>query len=202
MPANNTDIRRLKISKKTVQSFLRDVDGGRFAVPKLQREFVWDGPKAAKLLDSIYRGMPIGVVLIWETPRSQRLYLRQRYHVLPPFNDRNPRVWFLIDGQQRASVLHHVREGGTLLNARGKLIDFSRVVLSLEKEDDDQQIRYRKPSQRRFVTLSRVLHPQWRLKLGDLTKRQLSIVKDYRQRILSYDMHFMFVQMKINEVRE
>ncbi len=36
------------------------LDGGKFAVPKLQRAFVWNGNKAAKLLDSIYRGMPIG----------------------------------------------------------------------------------------------------------------------------------------------
>jgi uncharacterized protein with ParB-like and HNH nuclease domain len=39
----------------------------RFAVPKLQRNFVWDPGRAAKLLDSIYRGMPIGSLFLWRT---------------------------------------------------------------------------------------------------------------------------------------
>src|SRR5437867_4440483 len=129
----------ITINKLSTRNLLRRISEGRFAIPKLQREFVWDGPKAAKLLDSIYAGMPIGVVMIWPTPKSQRLFLRQRYHILPRFNDRNSKVWFLIDGQQRISVIHHVREGSALKNARDKNIDFSRVVLSLEKEPDGQQ---------------------------------------------------------------
>ena len=129
----------IQVNKCKVAKLLRDVDAGQFAIPKLQREFVWDGPKAAKLLDSILRAMPIGVILIWDTPKSQRLHLREKYHVLPPFNHSNPSVWFLIDGQQRVSVLHHVRLGDQLKNARRQGIDFSRVVLSLKQEDDSQK---------------------------------------------------------------
>ena len=47
----------ITIKKRRVSALLRDVDAGKFAIPHLQREFVWDGPKAAKLLDSILRGM-------------------------------------------------------------------------------------------------------------------------------------------------
>jgi hypothetical protein len=75
----------IRIRKCSIAKLLRDVDAGRFAIPHLQREFVWNGP-AAKLLDSILRAIPVGV--IWDTPRSQRLHLRPRYHVLPPFNIR------------------------------------------------------------------------------------------------------------------
>lgn len=102
--------KQISMQTKNVAQLLQHVDEGRFAIPKLQREFVWDGPKAAKLLDSIFARMPIGVVMIWETPGSQRLYLRQNYHVLPAFNAKNGKVWFLIDGQQRVSVMHHVLE--------------------------------------------------------------------------------------------
>jgi uncharacterized protein with ParB-like and HNH nuclease domain len=42
----------------------------RFAIPKLQRNFVWDTGRAAKLLDSIYRDMPIGSIFLWEMDRS------------------------------------------------------------------------------------------------------------------------------------
>ncbi len=71
MSSTNITIERMKLS-----TLLRAIDERRFAIPKLQREFVWDGPKAAKLLDSIVRGMPIGTVMIWPAPRAQRLHLR------------------------------------------------------------------------------------------------------------------------------
>lgn len=192
----------ITIKKRRVSALLRDVDAGKFAIPHLQREFVWDGPKAAKLLDSILRGMPVGVVLVWETPKSQRLHLRQKYHVLPPFNSHNAKVWFLIDGQQRISVLHHVCKGDALENAKRRHIDFSRVVLALSDQEDDQQIRYRRPVDGEFVPLSVVLHPQWRQKLNGLGTRKIERVRDCRQRVLRYPMHAMFVKADLSEIRE
>jgi hypothetical protein len=194
--------KRIDIQTKTVSQLLQHVDEGRFAIPKLQREFVWDGPKAAKLLDSIYARMPIGVVMIWETPRRQRLYLRQRYHVLPAFNPRNRNVWFLIDGQQRVSAIHHVREGSTLKNARHKEIDFKRVVFSLERKEDGQQIRFRHPVAGQYESLSDILHPQWRHRLGHLGKRDKERVRKCRECVLRYPIHFMFVDAKIDQIRE
>ena len=194
--------KRIDIQTKTVSQLLQHVDEGRFAIPKLQREFVWDGPKAAKLLDSIYARMPIGVVMIWETPRSQRLYLRQNYHVLPAFNAKNGTVWFLIDGQQRVSAIHHVREGSTLCNARRKEIDFRRVVFSLEEEEDGQQIRYRKPVRHRYESMSDVLHPHWQSRLSHLGKRHREKVHKCRKNVLRYPIHLMFVQAKIDQIRE
>jgi hypothetical protein len=189
--------KQISTKAKPVHELLKCVEEGRFAIPKLQREFVWDGPKAAKLLDSILNHMPIGVVMIWETPRSQRLYLRQKYHVLPPYNAKNRKVWFLIDGQQRVSVLHRVNEGSELPNARGKIIDFKRVVLSLDDEQKSQQILYRKPRPGTYESLSDILHPHWRHRVTHLER-----VRDCRERILSYPMHLMFVQSKIDGIRE
>ena len=40
------------------------VDDGLFAVPELQREFVWTSRKACDLLDSLYRNYPIGTLLV------------------------------------------------------------------------------------------------------------------------------------------
>ena len=156
-----------------VSELLKFVEEGRFAIPKLQREFVWDGPKAAKLFDSILSHMPIGVVMIWETPRSQRLFLRQKYHVLPPFNAKNGKVWFLIDGQQRVSVLHRVCEGSELQNAHGKTIDFKRVVFTLNSEEDAQTIVYRKPKPGAYESLTDILHPHWHNRLKYLGKRDI-----------------------------
>jgi Protein of unknown function DUF262 len=192
----------IRIRKRNVARLLRHVDAGRFAIPHLQREFVWDGPKAAKLLDSILRAMPVGVILIWDTPRSQRLHLRQKYHVLPPFSHANRRVWFLIDGQQRVSVLYHARQGDQLENARRRDIDFSRIVLALNRQEDGEQIRYRRPLDGEYVSLATVLHPQWRQKLDGLGKRKLERVRVCREHILGYDLFIMFIHGGLSDIRE
>jgi len=193
---------RISIRRQSIAQLLRHVDSGRFAVPKLQREFVWDGPKAAKLLDSIVAEMPIGVVLVWETPKSLRLFLRQAYHVLPPFKAKNPKVWFLIDGQQRVSVLHHSKEGSVLKNARGSEIDFSRVVLALDPNEEGSRIRYRKPIEGQYESMRNVLHPQWRSRLSHLGTRQRRRVEECRDKVLGYPIHMMFVDGKLNQIRE
>ena len=192
----------IRLRKWSIGKLLSNVDAGRFAIPHLQREFVWDGPKAAKLLDSILRSMPVGVILIWDTPRSQRLHLRQKYHVLPRFNHTNSRVWFLIDGQQRVSVLHHARQGDYVENARRRGIDFSKIVLSLNHEEDGQQIRYRSAVPDEYVSLSSVLHPHWRHKLSGLGKRKLERARASRERILGYDLFTMFVHGRVSDIRE
>jgi len=193
----------ISIKPTKLRELLKFIDERRFAIPKLQREFVWDGRKAAKLFDSIRRHMPIGVVMIWETPRNQKLYLKQKHHVLPPFDFSNRKVWFLIDGQQRVSVLHHVREGtAALKNAMEKVIDFKRVVFSLEPEADGQQVIYRRPIPGAYESLSDILHPQWHNRLKHLGQQHFNRVEKCRNHILHYPMHLMFVQAQIEDIRE
>lgn len=192
----------LTVQQKSISVLLRAVDERRFAIPRLQREFVWDGPKAAKLLDSIVLGMPIGMITIWQAPRAQRLHLRQKYHVLPQFNPDHPVVWFLMDGQQRVSVLHHVREGKVLENGNRREIDFSRVVLALEADEDEQVIRYRKPVDGEFVSVSAILSSRWRTILSGLPKRKFAKVEKVRDAIRDYPLFLMFHRASIEQVRE
>ena len=58
-----------------------------FAIPELQREFVWNAKKACGLLDSIYKKLPIGMAMVWETARQNGNEIRQELSVLPPFDD-------------------------------------------------------------------------------------------------------------------
>lgn len=51
--------KQIGIRARRVSQLLKNVSEDRFAIPKLQREFVWDGPKAAKLFDSLLAHMPI-----------------------------------------------------------------------------------------------------------------------------------------------
>jgi len=201
-----------KISTKSrrISSVLNDMLAGKYAIPRLQREFVWDGPRAAKLMDSIYKEMPIGTSLIWDTTKSKKLYLRQQYNVLPHFNDKNKRVWFLIDGQQRMSVLHGIHQGGTIKNSKGKEINFRNIVFSLEKKKKspdgkgiEQRIFYRKPQHGRFVSLSEILSPQFNHHFNGLKKSDRIALNECRRRILNYKLVVINTRMSnINEVKE
>ena len=119
----------------SVRTLHRRLADGVFAIPRLQREFVWNGRKAAALVDSLHRGMPIGSLMVWETKRKNRPLLRTNLHVLPHFQERNPLIWFLIDGQQRLSVIHQVASGDRKVNGNGQEVDFSRITYRLVDSD-------------------------------------------------------------------
>jgi uncharacterized protein with ParB-like and HNH nuclease domain len=89
------------LKKWNVQSLYYHLRKRSFAVPKLQRNFVWDARHAAKLLDSIYQKMPIGSLFLWEMDRKSAHLIRQSARVLPQYDNHNKKIWFVIDGQQR-----------------------------------------------------------------------------------------------------
>lgn len=52
---------------KAYSDLIHDIENGFIKIPQFQREFVWTKEKSAKLLDSIFKGYPIGTVIIWKT---------------------------------------------------------------------------------------------------------------------------------------
>ncbi len=175
-----------------------------FAVPKLQREFVWDGRKAAMLFDSILKNMPIGMILVWETKRKHYDLLRQKLNILPPFNTDNPVGWFLVDGQQRLSVIHEAFEGGLRVNSSGTEIDFGRICFVVEPdEDDNQTFAYRKPVPRQFVPLRDILSSNWRRRLSGYPQHLIKRIGKCRVHVLKYRVPVVFTHSEqLEEVRE
>ena len=108
---------------------------------------MWDAGRAAKLLDSIYRDMPIGSLFLWEMDRKSAHLIRQSAEVLPSFNNSNPKIWFVIDGQQRLSVVYQAFEGEKRSNDAGRIIDFGRLCFAVHpdlKQEFPARIVYRK----------------------------------------------------------
>src|SRR4051812_43771120 len=132
----------------TVRTLYQQLRNRSFAIPKLQRNFVWDAGRAAKLLDSMYRRMPIGSVFLWEMDRGSANLIRQSARILPAYDNHNSKIWFVIDGQQRLSVLYQAFEGETQENDSGKAIDFGRLCFVVDPDNDEEtapRIVYRKP---------------------------------------------------------
>ena len=185
------------------------VESGIFAVPQLQREFVWNAKKACQLLDSIYRKYPIGTLLVWKTSHRNEGQLRKSLHILPPYNPANQEVFFLVDGQQRLSVLLHLMGGGDakVRNADRAEVDFSHIYFdpSLSAADEPFVYRKRLPGDlgRRLVPVVDMLSPGWKRRLGPHKTRALARIKECRRRVLSYEALIVFCETsELPEVRE
>lgn len=84
----------------TLDMLLNDVEIGKIGLPDLQRPFVWLDNKVRDLLDSMYKGFPIGYIMLWDAPDD---YVRK--------SDigQNSKIYetseLVIDGQQRLTAL-------------------------------------------------------------------------------------------------
>lgn len=170
-----------------------------FAIPKLQRNFVWDPGRAAKLLDSMYRGMPIGSLFLWEMDRKSANLIQQSAEVLPSFSSANKHIWFVIDGQQRLSVIHQAFEAQVRPNDAGRDIDFGRLCFVVNPDQDpekppSQRIVYRKPVDRQFVPIRDILAPDWKSRMTSQAKWFLGRIEDCRRRLMSYPVPVVTVQ--------
>jgi len=197
-------MKQILVRTYTVRRLLGFLLERRFAIPEVQREFVWNGKKACDLLDSIYRNMPIGALLIWETDRDNRNLLRRVLHTLPEYDPKNPEIWFLIDGQQRLSVLYQVQRGHTIRNYFGKEVDFGRVVFDLNSNSGEGPLfHYRRPEEGKYIPVVDILAPTWRRQLRNLSKSKLSRVAKCRSRLLRYEIPLVFARTNdVDEVRQ
>ncbi len=88
-----------------IKQLVEDYRTGRIVIPEFQREYVWRPGKAAKLIDSLYRGFPISSLLLWQSNEETRA--RRAY----PRPQRSPLINWLIDGQQRIITLSRALNG-------------------------------------------------------------------------------------------
>jgi hypothetical protein len=188
-----------------VASLQSMLEAGSFAIPRLQRAFVWNGPKAANLLDSVYRGMPIGTLTIWDTSqRNQALLRKDVSRILPAYRDGHARVWFVLDGQQRLSVLYRAHVGGEVENGKHQKIDFDRMVFRVtEGGGDAGRFVYRNPVPKEWVSIKDILAANWKTRLAGLSAGQLNRAKVCRDRLLSYRVPLVRVETdSIDSARE
>ena len=174
-----------------------------FAVPEVQREFVWDPQRASNLLDSIVKQLPIGCLLVWRTSADRKHMLRHAQEILPPHNSRNKDIWFLIDGQQRLSVLYRAKHGHEVRNDQGRTLNFSKLCYSFDKRSECRFQFVRKPTEKLHVPVVDLLSPQWRRKLRLLPQAKLKEVSKARAHICDYSIPVIFVETNdVEEVRE
>jgi hypothetical protein len=85
---------RYNVTPHPIETLLTWVKSGEIAIPEIQRPFVWEATKVRNLLDSLYRGYPIGYLIAWRNPTVK---------LKDGTSSAGKRV--LIDGQQRVTAL-------------------------------------------------------------------------------------------------
>src|SRR5690348_13369000 len=63
---------------------------GEWDVPEFQRRFIWNPSQVCAIADSLWRGYPIGALLLWQSA--------------PEDGERGQR-WWIADGQHRLTAL-------------------------------------------------------------------------------------------------
>jgi hypothetical protein len=105
------------LANEKIITQVEDLLLGRVVVPSIQRDFVWMRPDVRDLFDSLYRGYPVGALLLWKTnltvPFKTAAVVQTAKSVHQPF--------YLLDGQQRLTSLAWVYRPES--KADGRLID-------------------------------------------------------------------------------
>ena len=88
---------------------IEDIRQGEVALPDIQRPFVWGAAKVRDLLDSMYKGFPVGYLLFWATgadPGARQIGIEEK--------QKAPRL-LIVDGQQRLTSLYAVITGSKVI---------------------------------------------------------------------------------------
>ena len=95
------------VQQSAVTQLLADVKSDKIAIPELQRPFVWDSIKVRDLLDSLYKGYPVGYLITWQSVGAALKGGQVAAH-----------QQILIDGQQRITALRAAVAGLPVVNKR------------------------------------------------------------------------------------
>src|SRR5215207_520160 len=94
----------MAVATITIRQLLQRITDGEIRIPAFQREFVWEPDRVQYLMDSIFKGYPIGTVLFWRT-KEKLSYDRD----LGPFTLPEPKkeypIDYVLDGQQRLTSI-------------------------------------------------------------------------------------------------
>ncbi len=96
-----------------LRDLLTEIEQGRYAVPEIQRPYVWTNPQVRELFESIYKGYPIGSIIVWEpAPEIFEEYGDLFRAFSKELEDRRRNFkYVVIDGQQRLLSLWLAKRG-------------------------------------------------------------------------------------------
>ncbi len=110
-----------------INTILSQIDLGSYAMPVFQRGYVWNRDQVRKLMNSLYKGYPIGELLVWNTATDPGI--SRGDGPLTPGN-----VNLILDGQQRMTSLYGVIRGEAPKFFDGNANSFTGLYFNVEEE--------------------------------------------------------------------
>lgn len=110
-----------------IDTILDQIDMGSIALPEFQRGYVWNREQVRLLMTSLYRGHPVGTLMIWKTKTEGATI---RGNTTPP----NGTVDLLLDGQQRITTLYGIIRGRKPQFFEGNESAFTDLYFNIEDE--------------------------------------------------------------------
>lgn len=148
----------------TVEELVSGVDKGTIRLPDIQRPFVWPNSKVRDLVDSMYRGYPVGELMFWANTDTD--------HTKTIGSDAKSQETSMqvVDGQQRLTSLYAVIKGLTVWRE-----DYSQEAIKLAFN----------PLTQRFEVPTPVLAKQtdWIVDIGSIFDLPIPARKAYLTRL-------------------
>jgi hypothetical protein len=110
-----------------LDTILDNIDQGAIALPEFQRGYVWNRTQVRGLMESLYRGHPVGSLLTWLT-ETEGAVTRGDGQLQPGT------VQLLLDGQQRVTSLYGLIRGKAPQFFDGNAKAFEELRFHLDDE--------------------------------------------------------------------
>jgi len=115
-----------------LSSLMKYIELGEIGLPDIQRPFVWKNAKVRDLFDSMYRGYPVGYLLLWRNGLADDRTIGIDQKQKPP-------RLVIVDGQQRLTSLYAVVTGVSVVrnnyDSERLLIAFNPIEERFEVTD-------------------------------------------------------------------
>ncbi len=111
-------------------SLVKYIELGEIGLPDIQRPFVWKNAKVRDLFDSMYRGYPVGYLLLWRNGEQG-----DRAIGADP-KQKTPSL-VIVDGQQRLTSLYAVIRGVPIVRENG---DTERISIAFNPIEERLEV--------------------------------------------------------------
>ena len=152
---------KYSVHQQPVETLLSWIKSGEVAIPEIQRPFVWKAAKVRDLIDSLYKGYPVGYIITWRNPD-----VKLKDGTLSSGKK------VLIDGQQRITALTAAIVGQRILNKNYKEI---KIIIAFN------------PISQKFDVLNKAYErsPEWINNINPIINDEISITKAIRNYLTS-----------------
>ncbi|WP_405382842.1 DUF262 domain-containing protein [Phascolarctobacterium sp.] len=131
-------------------TILSQIDLGSFAMPVFQRGYVWNRDQVRKLMTSLYKGYPIGSLLVWDTTTDPTI--SKGDGALTPGH-----VNLILDGQQRMTSLYGIIRGVPPKFFDGNANSFTGLYFNVDTEIFEFYLQMKMKSEPAWISVTELM---------------------------------------------